>query len=123
MIIREVMYGEKFTDLIKELNSTKKIHLSIPKPLFINLKEDKIDLLTFAEDKIIKNIYCGHIIERCGGLLRYKINLGDTVIYNYENNLNHGIVKAITWRGVNISTDYGDRFFKWCHILQINKND
>ena len=121
MILIEVVYGEKFTDLIEKVKVNEKTHLSIPKQFYINLKEDKIDLIKYAEYEIIKNIYCDYITDRGGDLIRKKVNLGDIIIYKYNNILSHGIVKAITWRGVNISTNYGDRFFKWCHILEIHK--
>ena len=87
------------------------------------MEEDKVDLLKYAKTEIIKNRSYGSIGYKSvdENTFRKKVNLGDTIIYKYDNDLGYGIVKAITWRGVNISTNQGDRFFKWCHVLQINK--
>lgn len=52
-----------------------------------------------------------------------SVNLGDTVIYSYYSAIYEGKVKAITMRGVNVSTQYGDTFIKWYHVKDIIKRE
>ena len=50
-------------------------------------------------------------------------NIGDYVTYKTEGNGNlDGYVKLINMRGINVSTDYGDRFVKWKNIITLDKN-
>jgi hypothetical protein len=52
-----------------------------------------------------------------------SVNMYDRVIYTrHEEDIeDEAIVKFISQRGVNVSTNWGDRFIKWYHIKRIHK--
>jgi hypothetical protein len=52
-----------------------------------------------------------------------KVNLGDYVIYNVYDSVRDGYVRAITERGINVSTPWGNKFYKWCHIKEVHKKE
>jgi hypothetical protein len=49
--------------------------------------------------------------------------LGDYVIYNVYDSVRDGYVRAITERGINVSTPWGNKFYKWCHIKEVHKKE
>jgi hypothetical protein len=53
-----------------------------------------------------------------------KVNLGDKVIYRTNKlAIRDGIVKLISQRGINVQTEVGDRFVKWCNVISIELED
>lgn len=53
-------------------------------------------------------------------------NLFDIAVYDFSlgkggQSIRKGEITSITLRGVNITTGYGDKFVKWCHVKEIIK--
>jgi hypothetical protein len=49
--------------------------------------------------------------------------LGDSAVVQFEPNSYHeGQVSFISYRGINVSTNWGDRFVKWCNVVKIIKH-
>ena len=56
--------------------------------------------------------------------MKYTTTLADYATVNIGGNgqsqsIHQGRIKMISQRGINISTDWGDHFVKWCNVKQI----
>jgi hypothetical protein len=52
-----------------------------------------------------------------------KVNLGDIATITKWGSVETGTVNLISHRGINISSPWGDKFVKWTHVLEIEKED
>lgn len=50
-------------------------------------------------------------------------NIGDSMMLNVEGKIVYGLVTAISQRGVNIKNEVGVKFYKWCHVRSLTKNE
>ncbi|GAF67684.1 unnamed protein product [marine sediment metagenome] len=51
-------------------------------------------------------------------------NIGDTAIVDLNPqspSFHIGEVKMISYRGINVSSTWGDKFVKWANVKEINK--
>lgn len=62
--------------------------------------------------------FTGHLSDKMK-----QVNLGDRAVIQWEPNSYHeGMVTLINFRGINISTNCGDRFVKWRNVVKVIKN-
>ena len=47
------------------------------------------------------------------------IHLGDRAVVKIGESVMEGVITLISLRGINISTNWGDRFFKWTNVLKV----
>ena len=50
-----------------------------------------------------------------------KASMGDIAIHTRYGSVQEGIITMINRNGINVSTNWGDRFIKWHHVLKIRK--
>lgn len=48
-------------------------------------------------------------------------NMYDWAIVSVNGSVYEGMVKLINERGISISSNWGDKFFKWYHVVKITK--
>lgn len=52
-----------------------------------------------------------------------QVNILDTALVNINGSVHEGKVYLVSVRGANVNLGYGDKFFKWCHIRAIKKQN
>jgi hypothetical protein len=52
-------------------------------------------------------------------LLVEIVNIGDIAVCEVNGSVNNGEIRLISYKGVNISTPWGDKFYKWYNVKSV----
>ncbi len=52
-----------------------------------------------------------------------QISLYDKAIIDYNGSVIEGEITFVSIKGINIRTNYGDKFYKWYHVKEVYKNN